>query len=73
MNMLALNNQTFLTVHVKQDFLFFQQTVIDNKIEPIIQRYIKMNGNTFRKNVLSFTVSSDMAFFFFPDGRLGAC
>lgn len=31
MNMLALNNQTFLTVHVKQDFLFFQQTVIDKK------------------------------------------
>lgn len=31
-----------------------------------------MNGNTFRKNVLSFTVSSDMAFFF-PEGRLGAC
>lgn len=63
MNMLALNNQIFLTVLVKQDFLFFQQTVIDNKMAPINQRYIKMNGNTFRKNVLSFTVSSDTAFF----------
>lgn len=69
---LTLNSQAFFTVFVNQVFLLLNCLLLCIEMVTKIQKHIKMNANSFRKNIHSFTVKF-MVFFFFSEGRLSMC